>query len=570
MSATKKSNPVLLQELDTLRTRIREIEATLAVAEPPAPGPPPDPAQVLRESEARLRLLVDSAVEGIYAVDLEGTATFCNQACLRMLGQRSAGELLGKNMHHLLHQANPDDLAERGETCRIDRTLQHGQEVHVEDQLLRRADGTTFAAEYWAQPVIREGEIVGAVVTLLDVTNRREAEKQRLRFDAQAQGTHKLDSLSVLAGGIAHDFNNLLLGVLANAGMALERLPAEHVARENLEQIETEALRAADLAKRLLAFSGKAKLTTRPLNLAHLLKEIGQVLRTSVSEAIEVEFNLMSQLPLIEGDPTQIRQVMMHLLSNASDAIGDAVPGRITVGTGIVEVEPDYTSDAYLPEILAPGTYIYATVTDSGVGMDEPTLHKIFDPFYTTKSTGHGLGLAAVLGIMQGHRGAVQVESRAGAGTTFKVFFPCSDKKDRSLAYELVDRAPLAATGTILVVDDEETVRDVTKRILVFAGFDVLLACDGIEGVRVLSERSGEICLVILDMRLPRMGGAEAFRKMRQINPKLPILLASGYDPEGTAARLIEEEHASFLLKPYSPQDLTAKVSWLLGSAEND
>lgn len=378
---------------------------------------------------------------------------------------------------------------------------------------------------------------------------------------------HRLEALSTLAGGIAQDFNNLLVGMLAHSGLALKALgsglPSAHAtARENIEQVEAAALQAADLAKKLLAFSGKAKLTARPVDLTSLLHEMSPQLRSAVPEAIDLELNLTSQLPLVEADAAQVRQVLVHLLTNAADALGGA-GGRIGVGTGIVEIETEDDED-YLPEKLPAGRYIYIRVSDDGCGMDETTMAKIFDPFFTTKSQGQGLGLAAVLGIMQGHRGALKVESRPGEGATFQVFFPCSPSTEPVLGPAIFDGTMVPTIANILVVDDDATVRKVTKKILETAGYGVVTAGDGIEALSRLRERGTEISLVFLDMRMPRMGGAETFLEIRRIFPSLPIIISSGYDPHEAAERLAEQAPAVFLDKPYSPFDLIAKVGLML------
>lgn len=402
------------------------------------------------------------------------------------------------------------------------------------------------------------------------VDNYTETATERALSPEAGSLEHRLETLSTLAGGIAQDFNNLLVGILAHSGLAAKALAAHTpgsfaTARENIEQVEAAALRAADLAKKLLAFSGKAKLTTRPLDLASLLHEMSPQLRSSIPASITIEFNLTSQLPLVEADAAQVRQMMIHLLSNAVDAIGNA-PGTIGVGTGIVELE-DGESEDFLPESLSAGRYIYITLSDSGCGMDETTVQQIFDPFFSTKSSGQGLGLAAILGIMHGHRGALKVESRPGEGSTFQVFFPCSPSKTPVLGSAIYDGTIAPRIATIMVVDDDDTVRKVTQKILVTAGYGVITARDGIEAVSQLRENGDAIALVFLDMRMPRMGGAETFHEMRRLHPELPIIISSGYDPQEGAAQLAEQGPAVFLDKPYSPQDLIAKVSLLLDSA---
>lgn len=383
----------------------------------------------------------------------------------------------------------------------------------------------------------------------------------------------RLESLSVLSGGIAQDFSNLLVGILAHTGLAQKALSSGsagsgRTARENLEQIEKAALEAAELARKLLAFSGKTKLATRALDLATLLHELRPLLRRAVGDDVELELNLTSQLPLIEADPGQIRQLLIHLLQNAADAVhaphrAGAQAARISVGTGIVELEAS-EGDRLLPEGLGPGRYIYVTVSDNGHGMNEDTRRKIFDPFFSTKSRGQGLGLAAVLGIMHGHRGALKVESETGKGSTFQAYFPCVPHKKAAALPAVTKPLEAPSLATILVVDDDNTVRRVTGKLLEAAGYGVLAAADGVEALERLRDRGDAIDLVILDMRMPRMGGAEVFREIRRQRPGLPILISSGYDPQGQVAKLVEQGPTIFLHKPYSPQDLITKVGLLL------
>lgn len=392
------------------------------------------------------------------------------------------------------------------------------------------------------------------------------------RAENEENQGQKLESLSVLAGGIAQDFNNLLIGILAHAGLARRALTEDNspeTARENIAQVETTALRAAELTKKLLAFSGWTQLRTERIDLASYLHDNSTRLRSQIPETARLELTLTAQLPLIEADPGQMRQLMTHLLTNAADALGGE-PGRIDVGTGIVELDAVEIDDDFHPEKLSPGRYIYITVTDNGCGLDEVTLSQIFDPFFTTKSSGQGLGLAAVLGILQGHRGALQVRSSPGRGTTFKVYFPCAPSKEPQQVQRPPENVAVVNTAKILVVDDDEIVRRVTHKILETAGYGVATANDGLEAISEIQEHGDEIALILLDLRMPRLGGAEAFQEIRRIRPEIPIIVASGYDPSEGADGILNQLVTSFLPKPYSPQDLTARVAWLLEAARKD
>lgn len=404
------------------------------------------------------------------------------------------------------------------------------------------------------------GNIIGLIIFALDVTDRLRVEEERRALEAQIHHAQKLESLGVLAGGIAHDFNNLLMGVLGNASLALEELGVESPAYTSIQHIEVAALRAAELAKQMLAYSGRGKFIVQRINLTKLVEEMSHLLEVSISKKVILRYDFTTPLPAIEADATQIRQVVMNLITNASDAIGDR-SGVITIATGVIEVDTEYLSETYLDDNLPGGYYVYVEVTDTGEGMDEETRSKIFDPFFTTKFTGRGLGLAAVLGIVRGHKGAIKVYSQAGRGSTFKVLVPCSDDPE-SEAWSEPNRKVTGwkGSGTVLVVDDEETVRAVSKRMLEAHGFEVITASDGRQGVEVYLANQAKVRLVLLDMTMPRMDGEEAFRELRRIDPSVCVLLTSGYNEQEATHRFLGKGLAGFIQKPFTPQTLLSKV----------
>ena len=403
-------------------------------------------------------------------------------------------------------------------------------------------------------------ERIGHLLGLL-VRREREEEKERL-FREKMEQTQKLESLGVLAGGIAHDFNNLLMGVLGNADLALDELSPHNPARESLEDIVTSAKRAADLCRQLLAYSGKGRFLIEPLDLNGLVEEMLGLLEISISKTAVLKLELAPELPAVEADATQIRQVLMNLVTNASEAIG-ARSGIISVTTGAMDCDEAYLTDTYLEDELEGGTYVFFEVSDTGSGMDAETRDRIFDPFFSTKFTGRGLGLAAVLGIVRGHRGAIRVYSEPGRGTTFKVLFPASEKESPELRESAELVLVPGAKRLALLVDDEETVRAVAKRMLEKLGFEVLLARDGVEGVAQFERHHEELACVLLDLTMPHMDGEEAFRRMRHIDDSVPVILSSGYNEQDVVHRFAGKGLTAFIQKPFRKDRLVEVLSEL-------
>lgn len=400
-----------------------------------------------------------------------------------------------------------------------------------------------------------DGSVRGVALGISDVTERKRTEERLL----QAQ---KAESLAVLAGGIAHDFNNLLVGILGNAGLALAELPPDSPVRETIRDIEVAGQRAAELARQMLAYAGRGKVSTGTVDLNGLVEKMTHLLRTSVGAGVHLVLDLAGGLPPVVGDATQIRQVVMNLVINASDAIGG--------GEGVVRVSTRRvpgSEDLFMRAVVAPGElaaqYVVLEVADTGSGMDEATLSRIFDPFFTTKFAGRGLGLAAVLGIVRGHRGGIAVESRPGAGTRFRVMLPAHDGAGPA-ARERAEEMPWRGSGLVIVADDEQSVRAVTARALRAMGFEVLEAEDGAAAVQLFREHQERVALVLLDMTMPRMNGAEAFRAIREADPGARVVMMSGYSEQDATDRLATEGLAGFLQKPYELATLQATVRRVL------
>lgn len=427
---------------------------------------------------------------------------------------------------------------------------------------LVRKDGSAVRYFFTARRIDIGGEacVIGMGIDVSERAQLREARRIAEEALVQAQ---KLESLGVLAGGIAHDFNNLLVGILGNAGLALAELGPTSPARATIQDIETAGRRAADLARQMLAYSGKGRFIVQPLGLNELVEEMTHLLRVSIAHGATLSYDLAPGLPPVEVDATQIRQVVMNLVVNASDAIGDS-EGVIVVSTGVIDATRADLDEFYLSPGLPVGRYVFLEVRDTGVGMDAGTMARIFDPFFTTKFTGRGLGLAAVLGIMRGHRGAIRVSSEPGRGTTFRFLLPAVASSDEPAPVAEDGPAAWRGSGAILVVDDEPAVLAVTSRALALFGFDVIEAADGEAGVAAFAEHAGIRC-VLLDMTMPRLNGAETFAAMQRIRPGVPVVLMSGYSEEDAATQFGPGGPAGFIEKPYDLRTLREVLRATLG-----
>ena len=409
----------------------------------------------------------------------------------------------------------------------------------------------------------KKGKMVGVLFSAIDITERKRAEEERLKLEARIQQAQKLESLSTMAGGIAHDFNNLLQIIIGNAGMALMESTSDSPVRESLEQIVNSAKRAAELTKQMLAYSGKGRFAVKEINLSRFIEETTQIIEASVSKKTAIEYNLAGDLPAIEVDDRQIQQVIMNLVINASEAIGDK-EGVIKITTGVMKCDSEYLAEASPDEDLPEGEYAYLEVSDTGCGMDDDTAAKIFDPFFTTKFAGRGLGLAAVFGIARGHKGLIKVTSESRQGSSFRILFPALEK---TLPEKIVAEKSTKlwrGSGTILLIDDEEMVLDVAKKILRMMGFSVLTAGDGQEGIDIFREHADEICLVITDLTMPRMNGIETFREIRRIKNDAKVILSSGYDEQTALDHLIGLKFAGFIHKPYDFNELRETIRLIL------
>ena len=510
-----------------------------------------------KRAEEEYRALFEASRDAIFWADPEsGQVVRCNRAAERLL-EKPRAEIIGSHQR-TVHP--PEKAAYYEEMFRRHIENRNGLDEEVE---VLAASGKRKPVQI-AATVARVGgkDLIQGVFR--DLTEIHKAEEERAKLEASMQQAQKLESLGVLAGGLAHDFNNLLMGMLGNADLALMTLAQDDPAREQIEQVEIAARRAADLTNHLLAYSGRGRFMLQPLDLSSLVEEMVSLLGAVISKGSTLEVDLSRNLPKIEGDAAQVKQIVMNLITNASDAIENRT-GSISISTAVVEADSALLQTSFLHKDIAEGRYVVVEVSDTGSGMDEQTREQMFDPFFTTRFTGRGLGLAAVLGIVRGHKGAILVNSAPGEGTTVKILFPASEAERKERPVGQQGNVDGSGNGLVLVVDDEEIVRSTTRSFLKVLGYSVLVANDGLEAIELAKERAGELSLVLLDMTMPRLGGVETCVELKKIRPDLPVILSSGYDVEAATSRFTGDEgFDGFIQKPYKLRKLSEVVMKVL------
>ena len=514
--------------------------------------------KALQESQASLEFAQSLARIGSWDLDLIEKKGRWSKEMFRLFGRDPA--LGSPPFAEFIEMIHPEDRTHLREAQ--ERVAESGEQCRLEF----RTTPTRGPIQYFATFIQAMKESTGPVRRIAgavqDITERKQAEQKQRELETQMQQAQKLESLGILAGGIAHDFNNLLTAILGHANLALMDLAPESPARESLREIDKASSRAAELCRQMLAYAGKGRFVVEPINLSRLVEELTRMLHVSISKKVLLRCQLAEGLPAVDADSAQLRQLAMNLVINAADAIGDA-DGVITISTGTMQCDENSLLGGQLTAPPVPGQYVYLEVIDTGCGMDAKTQAMIFDPFFTTKFAGRGLGLAAVLGIVRSRRGALKVESEPGRGTTFRVLFPASTK-DAALTKSDGNSPPWRGKGTILLVDDEEPVRNVTNKILERSGFAVLRAGDGLEAIELFRAHSSEIVCVLLDLAMPRMDGEATFKELRRIQPQVRVILASGYSDQEISQRFQNAGLAGFIEKPYRVETLRAKLREVL------
>lgn len=480
-----------------------------------------------------------------------------NAAAIRLLGLREAVELLGARLDQIL----PASREAGGALALPDAT----SPVAVSTHRLRRFDGRTLEVEIAAAPITWiDGPALHLVV--LDVSARVRSEQREARMEARLRHAQKLESIGRLAAGIAHDYNDLLTGILAHAGLLASELSDPRLAREHLDPIEALARRAAQLTARLQSFGGEAPISARALSLTRLVEDLKPLLDAALPRRVALRHQLDPRIPGVDADPGRIEQVLMNLVQNAAESIGER-SGVVGIGTGTMIADAAYLATTLGHEGLTPGPYAWLVVSDSGEGMTPEVLERAFEPFFGTRPERSGLGLSAVLGIVRSHRGAVKIDSRRGEGTVVRVLLPIAKP-----ALPDAPRAPAAppiallpaTTGCVLVADDEPAVRGAVRRILAREGFRVIEARDGREALDLLHRLGAEIDVAVLDLEMPGLSGDEVVRELRAGAPRPAILISSGHAPDVVAHRFASDAVDAFLPKPWGPHALLQRIRELL------
>lgn len=388
--------------------------------------------------------------------------------------------------------------------------------------------------------------------------------EERARNETALRETQKLESVGLLAGGIAHDFNNILTGVLGNASLALDELPPGSHLAARLADVVTATERAAQLTKQLLAYAGKGRFLIELLDLSQQIREISGLVQTSIPHTVQLRLELAEGLPRVEADAAQIQQVVMNLVINGAEAIPEGKPGAVVITTRVQDVDDAYIQTTVPGNEIRPGRYVILEVHDTGAGIPPEVVSRIFDPFFSTKFAGRGLGLAAVRGIVRGHGGAMKVCSAPGQGTTFKLLFPASPKEDQKRIEKPSKQAAPQGSGTVLVIDDEEIVRRTAQATLERFGYQVLVAGDGRQGLEAFRRVADRVDAVVLDMTMPVMSGEETFRELRLIRPDIKVILSSGYNEAEAIRHFNGKGLAGFIQKPYTSARLAEAVRSVL------
>lgn len=424
-------------------------------------------------------------------------------------------------------------------------------------ELLKRVE-SCGAMGYLVKP-IKSVDLEAAIM----IAMRRFAEQRQARLDDKIHKAQRLESLNVMARGIAHDFNNLLTVIIGNASLALDQTATDSPTYENLLAIAEAGQKAADLTRHLITYTGQSSPVQRSIHLSKLALDIEQVAHATIPRTLSLGFDLAEDLPLVEADPAQVEQAIVNLILNAAEAIEDG-EGKITLRTGVVKGSPAPLPELEGNEALPEGLYAFVEVEDTGRGMDASVRGQIFDPFYSTKNPGRGLGLPSVVGIVRSHHGAIEVKSTPGRGSTLRLLFPCTGKYAAPISLHAVRRMVDLERITALVVDDEPAVLDIACKILEGAGIRVLTARDGYEAVEAFRENADRVDFVLLDMTMPRMSGDAAFLEIRHVRADAKVILSSGYAEDQVIDRFIGHGLAGFIKKPYGAGPLLAKVREVL------
>jgi len=517
--------------------------------------------EALLVSEARYHAIVEDQTDLICRYRPDGRLSFVNGAYLLYFGKKQE-EVMGRQFIPHIPEPDISMILEQIRGITLDKPI-----VNFEHRVIM-SDGKVCWQSWVHRGIYSpEGNLIEYQAVGRDITERKQMEEEKLSLERHLLHLQKLESLGTMSGGIAHDFNNLLMAVLGNLELSLMKLPQDTPVRNFLSQAVNAVERAAKLSGMMLAYSGKGVYSITEQNLTGLIEKNISMLAAAISKSITFDLKLDQNLPPIMADADQIRQVVVNLINNASESIGNT-NGLITLSTGVQEFDQKVLNSARLEEKLAAGRYVWMEVSDSGCGMDAVTMDRLFDPFFTTKFTGRGLGMSVAQGIMRAHKGAILVESSPGGGSAIRVLFPIAagSETEQASAAEVVDTVStdVRPADIALIVDDEEMIRDVCTTMLGALGFKTVTADGGEEALRIFREQGERINMVLLDYSMPGMDGIALFRALRIIRPDLPVLLASGYSEEEVAERFKGLGLNGFIQKPFNLKRLGDEVRRVL------
>lgn len=505
--------------------------------------------EALKHNEERLRLALLATSQGLYDINPQTGAIVVSPAYAHMLGYDP--ETFQETIAAWQDRLHPD---EREQIIGLNQEVMRGECDDLRMEFRQRTKSGEWKWILSLGKIVKkdsDGKPVRILGTHTDITERKQIDAERLEMERRLLHSQKLESLGVLAGGIAHDFNNLLMIIQGFADLSLLEIPPGSSAAQKIQEIIKAVHRAADLCRQMLAYSGKGQFVIKPMYLHEVIEEMTEMLKTSISKKVQLNLNLEKNIPPIAGDPAQIRQVIMNLLINGSEAIGDK-SGEINVSTSARYYNTAYLKETFHSNTLAEGMYVSIEVRDNGCGMDSTTQARIFEPFFTTKFTGRGLGMSAVLGIMRSHNGALTFFSEPRLGTTFHLLFPASTGTGTEVPPEkIVSDSTWCGSGTVLLVDDDATVMEVGRSMLEKLGCTVITAKDGREAVATYRSLGAEIDFVIMDLTMPHMSGEEAFHELHRINPTAKVFISSGYNESEISERFAGKNLAGFIQKPY-------------------
>jgi PAS domain S-box-containing protein len=512
----------------------------------------------LRDGEARFRMIFEHAPVMMYSIDRDGRLVAVNDKWLEELCY-AREDVLGRSVTAVLAPESAEHAVREG----LPQLWRDGAVRAVDLRMLRR-DGSLVEVQLDATVIPGPGGAPVGLSVLRNVGASKRAAADRERLRQQLFEARKLEGLGLLAGGIAHDFNNLLATILGNAHLSLEALPAEHGERAALAEIRDAAERGRLLTRQLLSYAGRAPAVRVPVDLAEQVRGVAALVQRSLPARVALRFDLADSLAAVEVDPGQLQQVIMNLLRNAADALGRA-GGEIVVRTSLTRLERAELAGLVAGGALEPGLYVRLDVADDGCGMDAETRERLFDPFFTSKESGHGLGLPVALGVVRAHGGGIAVESEPGVGTTFRVYLPASSRAPVEQPSE--DAHALRGSGRVLLADDDVAVRGVVRRMLERLGYRVAEASDGVTAQECARETSAPFDAAVIDLRMPG-GGLESARALRELDPELPVLLVSGFDADGALEQVGIDGAVAFLAKPFVPRELAEALRALIASGQ--